>query len=84
MILPRFTIRALLVILTIGALVSVVVGMAFRGHYWAIGVTIGLLTVFFAALVHAAWFGIVWAIAQMPSRQTNRPAQAGTEVNAST
>jgi hypothetical protein len=74
MILPRFTIRALLVILTIGALVSVIVGMAFRGHYWAMGVTIGLLSLFFTALVHAAWFGIVWLVAQMTSRDETRAA----------
>lgn len=75
MIMPRFTIRALLVILTIGAFFSVIVGMAFRGHDWAIGVTIGFLSLFFIALVHAAWFGAVWFIGRMPSQSGTRPAR---------
>jgi len=75
MILPRFTIRALLVILTIGAFISVIVGMAFRGHYWAIGFTVGLLNIFFFALVHAACFGIVWLTAQATSRSEVQPAR---------
>ena len=58
--LPRFSIRTLFWLLTASALVFVVVGMAYRGQNWAWGVTIGLASILVTALVHAAWFGVVW------------------------
>jgi len=64
---PRFTIRTLLAILTVCAIVFVMVGTAYRGQYWAWGVTIGLVSLIVTALVHAAWFGIVWVFARMPA-----------------
>ena len=72
MLLPRFTIRTLLVVLTVSAFVFVIAGMAFRGQYWALGVTIGLLSLVFTAMVHAAWFGIVWMFARMRPETRNR------------
>ena len=74
MLLPRFTIRALLVMLTVCAFVFVIVGMAFRGQHWAWGVTIGLLSLMFMALVHSAWFGAVWLLSQLASTQ-RRPRE---------
>lgn len=75
MLLPRFTIRALLVMLTICAVVFVIAGMAVRGQHWAWGVTIGILSVAFTSLVHAAWFGAVWMLAQVQSRKQEEPAR---------
>lgn len=69
MLVPRFTIRALLVLLTVSAVAFVIVGMAFRGQNWAWGVSIGLLSLLLTALVHAAWFGVVWIFTRMPSAQ---------------
>src|SRR5687768_2392157 len=68
MLLPRFTIRTLLAILTAAAIVFVMVGTAFRGQYWAWGVTIAILSCIVTALSHVAWFGIVWFFARMPER----------------
>ena len=73
MLVPRFTIRALLVMLTISAFAFVIVGMAFRGQNWAWGVSIGLLSLLVTAVVHAAWFGIIWIFAQMPSARQKEP-----------
>jgi hypothetical protein len=73
MILPRFTIRALLVMLTICAFVFVIAGMAVRGQHWAWGITIGILSLAFTLLVHAAWFCVVWMLAQMQSRKQEKP-----------
>ena len=67
MLLPRFSIRALLGMLTICAVAFLIVGMAYRGQYWAWGVTIALVSLILTALVHAAWFGVVWLFAQMAS-----------------
>jgi hypothetical protein len=66
MLLPRFTIRAILVMVTIAAIVFVVAGMAYRGQIWAWGVTIAIISAAITLLVQAAWFGMVWLLAQMP------------------
>ncbi len=73
MLLPRFSLRAILGVLTLGAFVFLVAGMAVRGQTWAWGITIAVICAGITLLVHAAWFGIVWLFAQMPS------AQAATE-----
>ncbi len=73
MLLPRFSIRTLLWLLTLAAIASVVVGMAVRGAEWAWGISLGLLSLFLTALVHAAWFGVVWILAQIsPAPNKNR------------
>ncbi len=72
MLLPRFTIRALLVLITICAVVFVIAGMAIRGQHWAAGVTIGLLSLAFTALVHAAWFGVAWLFSLLPPKRRNQ------------
>jgi hypothetical protein len=71
MLLPRFSIRTLLVLLTLGAVASVVIGTAFRGQNWAWGASIGLLSLVITALVHAAWFSVIWRLTQAkPARDT--------------
>lgn len=75
MLLPRFTIRALLVILTVCACVFVVVGLAFRGEQWAWGVTIGVLSLLFTLLVHAGWFLLIWGLARMQSKRASETAK---------
>jgi hypothetical protein len=74
MMLPRFTIRTLLAILTASAVVFVMVGTAFRGQYWAWGVTIGIISCIVTALSHAAWFGIIWFFAREPEMRTELSA----------
>jgi hypothetical protein len=66
-LLPRFTIRALLAMLTVCAVAFLIVGTAYRGHYWAWGVTIALVSLLITALVHAGVFGVVWLLAQITS-----------------
>jgi hypothetical protein len=67
---PRFTIRALLVMITVAAIVFVMIGTASRGEdSWAWGITIGLVSVIITALAHAAWFGIVWMFMRIAHSQ---------------
>lgn len=75
MLLPRFTIRALLVMLTVCAFVFVLAGMAVRGQHWAWGITIGIMSLAFTLLVHAVWFSAVWSLAQMQSRKQEKQAR---------
>jgi hypothetical protein len=73
-LLPRFSIRTLFWLITASAFVFVVVGMAARGHGWAWGVTIGLASILFTGLVHAAVFGAVWSFGQLVAA---RPKDVG-------
>jgi Na+/melibiose symporter-like transporter len=74
MLVPRFTIRALLVMLTVCAFVFVIAGMAVRGQHWAWGITIGIVSLAFTMLVHAAWFSVVRMLAQMQAGKKEEPA----------
>jgi hypothetical protein len=64
MLLPRFSIRALLALLTVCACAFVVAGMAYRGQTWAWGVTLGIASLLITAAVHATWFGLIWVFAR--------------------
>lgn len=72
MLLPRFTIRTLLAILTLCACGFVVIGTAYRGQYWAWGVTIALVALIVTMFVHAGWFGAVWLFSQMSTAPPGR------------
>jgi hypothetical protein len=73
-LLPRFSIRTLFWLVTASAVVFVVVGMAARGHDWAWGVSIGLASILFTALVHAALFLVVQLFGQLVAA---RPKDVG-------
>jgi hypothetical protein len=83
MLLPRFTTRALLLLLTICAFVFVIAGMAIRGQHWAWGITIGILSLAFTLLVHAAWFSAVSMLGRMQSRKQEKPAHPADRCDAS-
>jgi hypothetical protein len=77
MLLPRFTIRTLLVLLTVCAAVFVMVGTAYRGQSWAWGVTIGIFSLLVTAIVHAVWFSLVKLMSRIfstPAENSSLPA----------
>jgi hypothetical protein len=71
MLLPRFTIRTLLGLTTLCAVLFLVLGLAFRGQSWAWawGLSIGVASIAVTALVHAAWFGLVSLFARLFARE---------------
>ena len=64
-LLPRFSLRTLFWLVTACGIIFVVVGMAARGHDWAWGVSIGLASILFTALVHAGIFCMVSVFGQL-------------------
>ncbi|MCC7474425.1 MAG: hypothetical protein IT425_03450 [Pirellulales bacterium] len=76
MLLPRFSIRTLFLLLSFVAIVSIIVGTAVRGEYWAWGVSIALLSLLLVALVHAALFAIMWVFTRLPNRSDPPPNPA--------
>jgi hypothetical protein len=69
MLLPRFSIRTLLMMLTAGAVACLIAGMAYQGKYWALGVTIALASVVVTACVHAILFFMIWVFARLTGGQ---------------
>jgi hypothetical protein len=77
MLLPRFSIRALLIIITASSVAFLVIGMGLRGRHWAWGASLGIISVAVTALVHAAWFSVIWFFGRLGSPSESRREQAG-------
>ncbi len=65
MLLPRFSIRTALGIVTGVAVVSLFAGQALGGRAWAFGLTVAVLSVPLALAVHAAFFALGSAFANL-------------------
>jgi hypothetical protein len=65
MLLPRFSIRTLLAILTGVAVLSLFAGQAVGGRAWALGLTVAVLSVPAALLVHGAFFMMASAFGKL-------------------
>jgi hypothetical protein len=65
MLLPRFSIRTALAILTGVAVVSLFAGQALGGRAWAFGLTVAAVSVPFALAVHAGFFVLGSAFAKL-------------------
>ena len=63
MLIPRFTLRWLLGLTTVSALVSLVLSFAVRRQPWALGVTAGLWCLAAAFLFYVVAFLAAWLIA---------------------
>jgi hypothetical protein len=68
--------RTILVVMTGCAVLSVLLGVAARGQMWAWGLVIGVASLAVTALVHVAWFGIVWLFSRLETRRTGGAAVA--------
>ena len=53
--------------LTVGAGVLFIIGMGIRGHHWAWVASIAVLSLAVTALVHAAWFSVIWMFVKRSS-----------------
>jgi hypothetical protein len=76
MLVPRFTVRTILAVMTGCAVLFVVMGVGARGETWAWAIVIGVLSVGVTALVHAAWFGVVSFFARLEARREAAAAVA--------
>jgi hypothetical protein len=81
MLLPRFSIRTLLLIATGVAVAAIFAGQAAGGRVWAMGVTVGLLSVGFSLLAQAAFFAVgSWAAKRLgPQDIVARTSRGGIE-----
>jgi hypothetical protein len=65
MLLPRFSIRTALVIVTVVAVISLFAGQALGGRAWALGLTVAVVSVPVALLVHAAFYWVAMCFARL-------------------
>lgn len=65
MLLPRFSIRTLLAILTGVAVLSLFAGQAWGGRAWALGLTVAVISVPAALVVHAVFFALGSAFSRL-------------------
>ena len=71
--LPRFTIRRLLAVVTGCAILFTIAGTAMRGQFWAIAFLIAFGAVVAGFLVYAAVFAVVWMFAEFAAVIQGRP-----------
>ena len=65
MIIPRYSLRWLLALITVCGCLSLVLSYAFQGHAWAIGFAAGLGSLAAIAGLHAAAFSVAWLLSQL-------------------
>src|SRR4029453_17477166 len=65
MIIPRYSLRWLLALITICGGLSLVLSYAFRGHAWAVGFMAGLGSLAVIAILHAVAFSVAWLLSQL-------------------
>jgi hypothetical protein len=69
MLLPRFSLRAMLLILSAAALVFLITSMGIVGRAWAAGLAMAVVSVVFTLLVHMLLYGLVSMLAQLLGAQ---------------
>ena len=65
MLIPRFTLRWLLLLTTVCGGLSLVLSYAIQGREWAIAVSLALGAIPLLFLLHALAFAVAWGFAQI-------------------
>lgn len=68
MLIPQFSIRLLLVVMTACAGVFSIVALGVQGHMWAVGISVALGALALVMLVYALMFGLVWTLSGLATR----------------
>ena len=64
MIIPRFSLRWLLALITVCGGLSLILSYAFQGSAWAIGAIVGMGSIVVVVALHAVAFSIAWLLTQ--------------------
>jgi hypothetical protein len=64
MIIPRYSLRWLLALLTVCGGFSMILAYAVQGQTWAIGTTVGVAALALVVALHAAAFSVAWLLTQ--------------------
>jgi hypothetical protein len=77
MLVPQFSIRWLFALTAVCAVIFSVFGLAVRGSPWAVGVSVGIVSLVILATTYAAVFGLVWTFSVVPGWLGRRRSAAG-------
>lgn len=77
MLIPQFSIRLLLIVMTVCAGVFAIFGAAVRGSGWAAGVSVAILSMAIFMLVCALLFTLVWIFSVITPRRARRASMLG-------
>jgi hypothetical protein len=72
MIFPRYSLRVILVVTAICAVISLVLAQGLRGKPWAAGMSMGLLAVVVTLALGALTFAVIWAFTTVFGRLAER------------
>jgi uncharacterized membrane protein len=64
MLIPRYSLRTMLGLMTAFGLLFLVISMAVRGHEWALAVVLAIASLAIVFLAFAGQFLVVWLFAQ--------------------
>jgi hypothetical protein len=78
MLIPQFSIRWLLGVTALAAVVFSIVAAGLRGHLWAVGVSVGIFAAIAALVVYALLFAAVWAVSLLPIASRERGVPRGS------
>ncbi len=76
MLIPQYSLRWLFGLTAVCAVISLITASALRGQGWAIGVTIGLVSLLVVIGVHVLLFAAVWLYSKLLARGGNPFAPA--------
>jgi len=79
MLIPQFSIRWLLALTTVCGVIFSVFGLAVRGHYWAMGVSVGVVSLVVLMSIYAAMFAGVWIFSLLISAFSGRFAPSSNK-----
>jgi len=77
MLLPQFSIRLLLAVTAVCAVVFSILGLAVRGSAWATAVSVGIGSLVILVLVSGLLFAVVWVFSVATSSLSRRRARSG-------
>ncbi len=67
MLIPQFSLRWLLALTTVCAVVFSIVGLAVRGSQWAAAVSVGIGSLVLAVVIYGLVFALVWVFSVVMS-----------------
>ncbi len=77
MLIPQYSIRWLLALMVVCAVIFSVFGLAARGNPWAGGLSVGVLSLMVLLGAHAFCFWLAWVFSVLSLRLRRRPAANG-------
>ena len=81
MLIPQYSIRWLLGLTTVCAVIFSIFAMALRGSFVAAGVSMAIIALVVVMLVHVVFFGLVWVFSVIFSRRSMNTAAPARPVD---